>query len=148
MTFAEIKKNVHFCMELMNMYKNNNNESFKFEALGTLNFHFHTFPFIFKYSFTGERMDIHTLLYFSFIFQTFVFKNRNVNYESLNEYLKMNGNVWKWKFQVWSPGRINSNLYTPHLFLSVNNASLSINCRATLKFPGFFLISLIDFLEH
>ena len=21
-----------------------------------------------------------------------------------NEYLKMNGNVWPWKFRVWSPG--------------------------------------------
>ena len=22
----------------------------------------------------------------------------------VNEYLKMNGNIWKWKFRVWSPG--------------------------------------------
>ena len=33
-------------------------------------------------------------------------------------------------------------------FLSENNASLSINSRVTLKFPGFCKISLIDFLEH
>ena len=32
--------------------------------------------------------------------------------------------------------------------LSVNNASLSINCRVTLKVPGFCKISLINFLEH
>ena len=43
-------------------------------GLQTLNFHCHTFPFIFKYSFTSERMDILTLLYFLCILQTFIFK--------------------------------------------------------------------------
>ena len=31
-------------------------------GLKTLNFHCHAFPFIFKYSFTSERIDIYTLL--------------------------------------------------------------------------------------
>ena len=49
----------------------------------TLNFHCHTFPLIFKYFFTSERIDIHTLLYFSFILQTFIFEIGKVNNESL-----------------------------------------------------------------
>ena len=58
----------------------------------TTYFHFHTFPFIFKYSFTSERMDIHTLLYFSFVLQTLIFKNGNVfkvNIESLQDGRKL-----------------------------------------------------------
>ena len=47
-------------------------------GLQTLNFHCHTFSFNFKNAFTSERMDIHKLLYFSFISQTFIFKNENV----------------------------------------------------------------------
>ena len=42
-------------------------------GLQTLNIHCHTFPFIFKYLFTSERMEIHILLYFSFILKTFIF---------------------------------------------------------------------------
>ena len=92
---------------------------------------FYAFPFIFKYSFTSERIDIHIFLYFSFILQTSIFilslftytfpslkmklcmmneKYNNVwmficSLRSLvNEYLAINGNIWKWKFRVWSPG--------------------------------------------
>ena len=72
------------------MYRNN--KYLSFELLNYINFHFHTFPFIFKYSFTSGRMDIHTLLYFSFVLQTFIFKNGNVfkvNIESLQDERKL-----------------------------------------------------------
>ena len=71
----------------------------------TLNFHFHTFPFIFKYSFTSERMDIHTLLYLSFILQSFIiclnifiFEDEvckmNEKYTNVSIFIRsMNGNV-------------------------------------------------------
>ena len=116
----------------------------------------HTFLFIFKYSFTSERMNIHTLLYFSFILQTFIFKNGNLkgNNESLkmkvcnmnkkynnvwmsirllvNEYLKMNGNVWQWKFRVWSPGLPDPPPPPPLLALVVNPEDSVLK----LKVPG------------
>ena len=102
--------------------------SSKRPGLQTLNFNFHTFPFIFKNSLTSERMDIHTILYSSFISQTFISKislstytfsflkmkvcEMNEKYNNLwmsirslvNAFLKLNENVWQWKFRVWSPG--------------------------------------------
>ena len=75
-----------------------------------LSFHWYTFPLIFKYSFTSERMDIHTLLYISFILETFIFKLSLLPYTF--PFLKMT--VWKMNkkyYNVWMSIRSQVNEY-------------------------------------
>ena len=60
-------------------------------CLQTLNFHFHTFPFIFKHSLTSERMDIYIFVHLA-------------NFHNL----LIHFHFFRWKFARWTKSIYNA----------------------------------------